>query len=76
MKKLILGMVFVFATGTMMNANSNITLDIINPDEFECAESSWAKADELQADTPNTLSDWDMWEVTNTYYAECMGEAQ
>ena len=27
MKKLILGMVFVFATGTMMNANTNVEVD-------------------------------------------------
>ncbi|MFT5214813.1 MAG: hypothetical protein ACI9WV_002547 [Patiriisocius sp.] len=73
MKKLILGMVFVFATGTMMNA-TNSSIEITAPSN--CTEWAWAKADQLQADSPSTLSDWDMWEVTNTYYAECMGEDQ
>lgn len=43
MKKLVLSLVFLLAAGTMMNASSNITLEIMNLDEFECAESSWLK---------------------------------
>lgn len=62
-------MVFVFATGTMMNAS---TFSSQNPDEFECAEIAWAAADQLQEETPNTLSDWDMWEITNFEFEQCM----
>ena len=74
MKKLILGMVFVFATGTMLNANT-VKVNTI-PDEFECAELAWNKADKLNATyteaSGNSYSDWDMWELTNSYYESCM----
>lgn len=73
MKKIILGIVFVFATGTIVNASTSINQ---NPDEFECAEFAWNKADEVNASyaeaAGHNYSDWDMWELTNHHFEECM----
>ncbi|WP_298883186.1 hypothetical protein [uncultured Polaribacter sp.] len=75
MKKLILAMVFVFATGTIMNATSTNNL---NPDPIDCATSAWNEADEVNASyaaaSGHSYSEWDLWEITNTLYEDCMGE--
>ncbi|MDD7915627.1 hypothetical protein [Polaribacter ponticola] len=42
MKKLILGMVFVFATGTMMNANTATGIEKPN----DCFEDAWEFGEE------------------------------
>jgi hypothetical protein len=72
MKKVILSLVFVIATGSMMNANTSL-----NPDEFECAEFAWNKADEVNSSyksaSGHNYSSWDMWELTSFHYEECMG---
>jgi hypothetical protein len=64
-KKIILSVVFVFASFAMVNANEQYGDD--------CVEYAWAKTDQLQEDTGANWSDWDYWDVTNYYYEQCMG---
>lgn len=70
MKKLILAMVFVFATGTMVNAKASI--NETSPDSMECAEYAWNEVSEA-ASQNSQLSDWDLWEMTDAVYEDCMG---
>jgi hypothetical protein len=74
MKKLILAMVFVFFTGTMMNANTSNNLQ---QEQEDCATQAWNGADEVNdsyaAASGHSYSEWDLWEITNTLYEDCMG---
>lgn len=64
MKKLILGMVFVFATGTMMNANS-ISTNVEQP--VDCFQDAWDYGTE-HGGGDETLE----WFWTDVYYTICM----
>ena len=67
MKKLILGMVFVFATGTMMNANTSnkeITTQITRT--IEKADDCFSEAWEYGTDMG--YSEYSEWFYMNEYY--------
>lgn len=72
MKKLILAMVFVFATGTIMNASSSkeeITTKITKTLEKanDCLQDAW------DFGTAAGGSDFNQWYATNSYYEVICG---
>lgn len=74
MKKLILTLVFVFAMGVFYMVEASI-LEINLTD---CASQAWEEADQLNQDYIDNggsgFSDWDMWDLTDYYYEQCMEE--
>ena len=59
MKKLILSFVFVFATGTMMNASNNNSATIL----VDCFEDAWEFGTE-EGEGDDTVE----WEMMDKYY--------
>lgn len=79
MKKLILGMVFVFATGTMMNANSSID-GIVNTEiediqvlgcASECVSDAREGALEFSEDHTDRGAGGDLMTYYNMFYQSC-----
>ena len=55
--------VVMFATSLMSVA----------PDD-DCLDWAWSQADKLNKLSGNQWSGWDLWDVTNALYEDCIGE--
>ncbi|WP_339659374.1 hypothetical protein [uncultured Polaribacter sp.] len=73
MKKVILGLVFVFATGTMMNATTEISINNLDVGPLEdCAGQSLNTYNFLEAFT----GDWEYaFEISEAQLTECLDDA-
>jgi hypothetical protein len=65
-KKIFSLMAVVLFVGSSMNMNA-LTF-------YNCVDFAWAEADRLNELSGNQWSSWDLWDVTNSLYEDCINE--